>query len=159
MLGISLCCANVGTYSYYTDILGQRPAAIISTALLTISLFMVGGLTKVHWTSANKLGVYGTVAAIFLFRGACFFEWTSLLYLYFPGVLIYPIRANGTGLFTLVFDGLALLIVFSLLFAQEEAMGWKIYMMNGAWDVEVELMWRYSVEIFGGDTRKDTRGD
>lgn len=53
------------------------------------------------------------------------------------------------GLFTFVLNGVALLIVFSFPFAQE-AMGWKIYMMNGAWDVlEVGLIWKYWVETRG----------
>lgn len=93
--------------------------------------------------------MYGTVAAIFLFQGAYSFGWTPLLYLYPPEVLNYPIRANGMGLFTFVLNGVALLIVFSFPFAQE-AMGWKIYMMNGAWDVlEVGLIWKYWVETKG----------
>ncbi|KAK6610258.1 hexose transporter [Botrytis cinerea] len=142
-----LCCALVGTY--YADKLGRRPTAIISTSLLTVFLFIVGALTKVYGTSTNKSGVYGTVAAIFLFQGAYSFGWTPLLYLYPPEVLNYPIRANGMGLFTFVLNGVALLIVFSFPFAQE-AMGWKIYMMNGAWDVlEVGLIWKYWVETKG----------
>ncbi|CAD6447398.1 26570adc-fcd2-46a6-9a65-d6da9bd97b33 [Sclerotinia trifoliorum] len=142
-----LCCALFGTY--YADILGRRAAAIISTSLLTIFLFIVGALTKVYGTSKNKSGVYGTVAAIFLFQGAYSFGWTPLLYLYPPEVLNYSIRANGMGLFTFVLNGVALLIVFSFPFAQE-AMGWKIYMMNGAWDVlEVGLIWKYWVETRG----------
>lgn len=104
---------------------------------------------KVYGTSTNKSGVYGTVAAIFLFQGAYSFGWTPLLYLYPPEVLNFPIRANGMGLFTFVLNGVALLIVFSFPFAQE-AMGWKIYMMNGAWDVlEVGLIWKYWVETRG----------
>ncbi|KAI9640522.1 hypothetical protein NHQ30_011268 [Ciborinia camelliae] len=103
----------------------------------------------VYGTSTNKSGVYGTVAAIFLFQGAYSFGWTPLLYLYPPEVLNYPIRANGMGLFTFFLNGVAILIVFSFPFAQE-AMGWKIYMMNGAWDVlEVGLIWKYWVETRG----------
>lgn len=142
-----LCCALFGTY--YADILGRRATAIISTALLTIFLFIIGALTKVYGASRNKSGVYGTVAAIFLSQGAYSFGWTPLLYLYPPEVLNYSIRANGMGLFTFVLNGVALLIVFSCPFAQE-AMGWKIYMMNGAWDVlEVGLIWEYWVETRG----------
>lgn len=92
--------------------------AAISTALLTVFLFMVGALTKslflykrlilIYQTffyllafgnSNNTSGVYGTVAIIFLFQGAYSIGWTPVLYLYPPEVLNYPIRANGMGVF------------------------------------------------------------
>ncbi|PQE19802.1 General substrate transporter protein [Rutstroemia sp. NJR-2017a WRK4] len=142
-----LCCALVGTY--YADALGRRATAIISTSLLTVFLFIVGALTKVYGTSTNKSGIYGTVAAIFLFQGAYSFGWTPLLYLYPPEVLSYPIRANGMGVFTFFLNGVALLCVFSFPFALD-SMGWKTYMMNGAWDVlEVGVIWAYWVETKG----------
>jgi hypothetical protein len=113
-----LVCSIVGTY--FADIWGRKPTAIASTASLTVFLFIVGALTKglfelalpgthvadqvntVYGTSSNTSGVYGTVAAIFLFQGAYSFGWTPLLYLYPPEVLNYPIRANGMGVFQFV---------------------------------------------------------
>lgn len=122
---------------------------VISTGLLTVFLFLVGGLTKKYGSSTNISGIYGTVAAIFLFQGAYSFGWTPLLYLYPPEVLNYPIRANGMGVFTFVLNGVALLFVFSFPFAME-TLGWKTYMMNGSWDIlEVVFIWFYWVETKG----------
>ena len=142
-----LVCSLAGTW--YADKLGRRLSGIVSTALLTIFLFMVGGLTKTYGNSTNKSGIYGTVAAIFLFQGSYSFGWTPLLYLYPPEVLNYPIRANGMGIFTFFLNGVALLIVFSFPFALS-ALGWKTYMMNGSWDVlEVVFIYFYWVETKG----------
>ena len=145
-----MVCSIVGTFS--ADIWGRKPTAIASTASLTIFLFIVGALTKglfelalhrtniadqvdtVYGTSSNTSGVYGTVAAIFLFQGAYSFGWTPLLYLYPPEVLNYPIRANGMGVFQFALNGAALLIVFTMPIALTN-IGWKTYMANGAWDV------------------------
>lgn len=155
--------------TYYLDQIGRRWTAIVSTGLLTVFLFIVGALTKgtslplppplyppillthpqVYGTSTNTSGIYGTVAAIFLFQGAYSFGWTPLLYLYPPEVLNYPIRANGMGVFTFFLNGVALLCVFSFPFALE-AIGWKTYMMNGSWDMlEVGFIWWYWVETKG----------
>jgi len=142
-----LCCALTGTY--FADHLGRKLTGILSTGALTIFLFMVGALTKVYGTSTNTAGIYGTVAAIFLFQGSYSFGWTPLLYLYPPEVLNYPIRANGMGVFTFFLNGVALLCVFSFPFALE-AIGWKTYMMNGSWDVlEVFFIAYYWVETKG----------
>jgi hypothetical protein len=48
-------------------------------------------------TSTNHSGVYGTVAAVFLFQGSYSFGWTPLAFMYAPEVLNYSIRANGMG--------------------------------------------------------------
>jgi MFS family permease len=142
-----LCCALGGTY--YADRIGRKALAIGSTSVLTFFLFLVGILTAVYGTSDNTSGVYGTVAAIFLFMGAYSVGWTPLLYLYPPEVLNYPIRANGMGLFTFVLNGIALLAVFSFPFSLA-SIGWKTYMMNGSWDVlEVIFIWWYWVETKG----------
>jgi hypothetical protein len=120
---------------------GNSPSVLFHPALLTLS--------QVYGTSTNTSGIYGTVAAIFLFQGAYSVGWTPLLYLYPPEVLNYPIRANGMGVFTFFLNGVALLCVFSFPFALE-AMGWKTYMMNGSWDVlEVGFIWWYWVETKG----------
>ncbi len=142
-----LVCSLVGTF--FADRLGRRLTGILSTGALTIFLFMVGALTKVYGNSINTSGIYGTVAAIFLFQGAYSFGWTPLLYLYPPEVLNYPIRANGMGVFTFFLNGVALLCVFSFPFALE-AIGWKTYMMNASWDVlEVVFIAGYWVETKG----------
>ena len=70
----------------------------------------MGALTKVYGSSTNTSGIYGTVAAIFLFQDAYSFGWTPLLYLYPPEVLNNPIRANGMGVFTFFLNGVALYV-------------------------------------------------
>jgi hypothetical protein len=120
-----LCCALAGTYC--ADKIGRITIGIISTGLLTIFLFMIGGLTQSMYNyvsnfnknelltcylefdtdSVNTSDIYGTVAAIFLFQGAYGFGWTPLLYLYPPEFLNYPIRANDTQLFTFALNGAA----------------------------------------------------
>ncbi|KAJ5633133.1 hypothetical protein N7490_009472 [Penicillium lividum] len=127
-----LVIAVIGTF--LSDRIGRKPLAIISTTLLTIFLFCVGALTKVYGTSDNESGVYGTVAAIFLFQGAFSFGWTPLTVLYPPEVLNYAIRANGMGVYNLLTKGCGLLTTFAFPYALE-AIGWKTYMINGAWDV------------------------
>ena len=90
-----LVVALAGTFS--VDKWGRKPTALSCTAASMIFLFIIGALTKVYGSSTNTSGVYGTVAAIFLFQGSYSFGWTPLLYLYPPEVLNYPIRANGQG--------------------------------------------------------------
>ena len=74
-----LVCSITGTWS--CDKWGRKPTAIVCTAFLTVFLFIVGALTSVYGTSTDSSGVYGTVAAIFLFQGAYSYGWTPLLYL------------------------------------------------------------------------------
>ncbi|KAF1985002.1 sugar transporter [Aulographum hederae CBS 113979] len=142
-----LVCSISGTY--LIDVWGRKPTALISTGALTVFIFIVGALTKVYGTSNNQSGVYGTVAAIFLFMGSYSFGWTPLLYLYPPEVLNYPIRANGMGVFQFALNGTGLLIVFTMNIALEN-IGWKMYMINGAWDVVMfALIAYYWVETHG----------
>jgi MFS family permease len=116
------------------DKLGRKRLAAISTGLLTIFLFMVGALTKVYGNSTNHSGIYGTVACIFLFQGAYSFGWTPLTVLYPPEVLNYSIRSFGMGWYTFWVNGVGLMVTFSFPYALA-AIGWKTYMINGAWDV------------------------
>lgn len=95
----ALICALAGTLGI--DKLGRKPTALISTALLTMFIFIIGALTKVYGESNDKAGIYGTVALIFLFMGAYSYGWTPLCYLYPPEVLNYPIRSTGMGIFQL----------------------------------------------------------
>ncbi|MCJ1239887.1 hypothetical protein MMC14_007885 [Varicellaria rhodocarpa] len=142
-----LLCSIGGTWS--VDRWGRKPTAVVCTALLTTFLFIVGALTTVYGTSSSTSGIYGTVAAIFLFQGSYSYGWTPLLYLYPPEVLNYPIRANGMGVFQFVANGVALLIVWTMPIALAN-IGWKTYMINGAWDVVmVGLIAYYWVETKG----------
>ncbi|PPQ99579.1 LOW QUALITY PROTEIN: hypothetical protein CVT26_008400 [Gymnopilus dilepis] len=135
-----LVCSIFGTY--IIDVWGRKPTAVVSTALLTIFLFMVGGLTKAFGNSSNTSGIYGTVAAIFLFQGTYSIGWTPILYLYPPEVLNYSIRANGMGVFQFFLNATAILIVFTMPVALNK-LAWKTYMINGAWDVIMLLLIMY----------------
>ncbi|KDR80418.1 hypothetical protein GALMADRAFT_61792 [Galerina marginata CBS 339.88] len=142
-----LVCSIFGTY--IIDVWGRKPTAVISTALLTIFLFMVGALTKVFGNSTNTSGIYGTVAAIFLFQGTYSIGWTPILYLYPPEVLNYSIRANGMGVFQFFLNATAILIVFTMPLALTK-LAWKTYMINGAWNVVMlGLIMYYWVETKG----------
>ncbi|OCL11101.1 MFS sugar transporter-like protein [Glonium stellatum] len=127
-----LVCSLVGTWS--VDGWGRKPTAAVSMGALTIFLFIVGALTKVYGTSKNTSGIYGAVAAIFLFQGSYSFGWTPILYLYPPEVLNYAIRANGMGVFQFFSNGTALIFVFIMPIGLAN-IGWKMYMINGSWDI------------------------
>ena len=135
-----LVCSVVGTWTI--DSWGRKPTAIVCTSALTVFLFTVGALTKVYGNSDDHSGVYGAVAAIFLFQGAYSFGWTPLLYMYPPEVLNYPVRANGMGVFQFVANGVGLLIVWTMPISLAN-IGWKTYMMNGTWDVVIIALLAY----------------
>ncbi|KAI1401613.1 hexose transporter [Hypoxylon fuscum] len=127
-----LVAAMVGTFML--DTAGRRPLAIYSSALMTVFIFLVGALTKVYGNAENTSGVYGTVACIFLFQGAYSLGWTPLAMLYPPEVLNYSIRSVGMGVYTFLTNGAGLMVTMAFPIALEQ-IGWKTYMINGAWDV------------------------
>lgn len=144
-----LVISLIGTL--FADKLGRKWLAAISTGLCTICIFLVGGLTKTYGTSTDQSGIYGTVASIFLFQGAYSFGWTPLTVLYPPEVLNYSIRSVGMGIYTFLVNGFGLMVTFAFPFALE-AIGWKTYMINGAWDV-IQLV---VVLVFWVETRGRT---
>ncbi|KAI1773855.1 hexose transporter [Hypoxylon cercidicola] len=127
-----LVLAIIGTAML--DTVGRRPLAISSSALMTIFIFLVGALTKIYGESDNASGIYGTVACIFLFQGFYSLGWTPLAMLYPPEVLNYSIRSVGMGIYTVMANGLGVLVTMAFPIALE-AIGWQTYMINGAWDV------------------------
>ncbi|KAJ9131802.1 Hexose transporter [Pleurostoma richardsiae] len=142
-----LVIAMIGTFML--DNVGRRPLAIWSSVAMTAFLFLVGGLTKAYGNAENSSGVYGTVAAIFLFQGAYSLGWTPLCMLYPPEVLNYSIRSTGMGLYTFLTNGVGLLVAMAFPFALD-AISWKTYMINGAWDVlQVIYVVLYWVETKG----------
>lgn len=128
------CLVVALTGTFLADKLGRKALAAISTALMVVFIFLVGGLTKAFGESDNTSGIYGTVAAIFLFQGAYSFGWTPLTVLYPPEVLNFAIRSAGMGFYTFLVNGMGLMVTFAFPFALA-AIGWKTYMINGAWDV------------------------
>jgi len=142
-----LVVSLVGTY--FMNRMGRKTLAAISTGLLIIFIFMIGGLTAAFGQSTNISGIYGTVAAIFLFQGSYSFGWTPLTVLYPPEVLNFPIRANGMAVYTFFANGIGLMVTFAFPYALA-AIGWKTYMINGAWDVlELAFVLFYWVETKG----------
>ncbi|KAF8956841.1 MFS sugar transporter-like protein [Flammula alnicola] len=142
-----LVCSLIGTV--LADRMGRKSLGILSQSLLTVFLFLVGALTKIYGTSTFNPGIYATVAMLFLFQGSYSIGWTPLLYLYPPEVMNYSIRANGMGVFQFALNATALWAVFAFPFALV-AIGWKTYMINGAWDlVIIGLMAWYWVETKG----------
>ncbi|RDW84837.1 hypothetical protein BP6252_02427 [Coleophoma cylindrospora] len=128
---------------------GRKSIAAWSTGFLTVFIFMIGALTKVYGTTTNTSGIYGTVAAIFLFQGSYSFGWTPLTVLYPPEVLNYSIRSNGLAFYTFITNGVGLMVTFAFPYALA-AIGWKTYMINGAWDIlELAFVLFYWVETKG----------
>ncbi|KAF2634179.1 hexose transporter [Massarina eburnea CBS 473.64] len=114
--------------------LGRRTLCLLSLGAATVFLFMVGGMTAAFGTSGNKSGVYGTVASIFLFLGAYSFGLTPLTVMYSPEVLSYSLRASGMGLMTAVSNACGMLVTFAFPYGFSD-IGWKLYMVNAAWNV------------------------
>lgn len=127
-----LVVAVAGTF--LADRLGRKPLATISTFFCLIFLFIIGALTKVYGDSTNKSAIYANVAMIFLAQGSYSFAWTPLFGIYPPEILNYQIRNLGLSLFTFWENALGLIPIFAFPIAMEK-IGWKIYMLNGAWDV------------------------
>lgn len=78
--------------------------------------------------------VYGDVAVMFLFQGFYSIAWTPLLYLYPLEVMNYSIRANGMAVSQLALNAFALVFVFIMPIGLNN-IGWKMYMINGSWDI------------------------
>ncbi|KAH8696214.1 general substrate transporter [Talaromyces proteolyticus] len=128
-------CSLIGTQ--LSASWGRKPTALLSQGLLIICLFIIGGLAKLNAdnpSGASQSLIYGNVAVMFLFQGFYSIAWTPLLYLYPPEVMNYAIRANGLALSTLGLNGLAVFLVFLMPIGIGN-IGWKMYMINGGWDI------------------------
>lgn len=135
--------------TWFADKFGRKTIAVWSTVLLTLFLFLVGGLTKAFGTSDNNSGIYATVGMIFLFQGSYSAAWTPMASIYPPEVMNYSMRSLGMGVCTAFMEGLGLFAVWVFPFALE-AIGWKTFMINGAWDVlELVFIILYWVETKG----------
>ncbi|KAK7757395.1 hypothetical protein SLS62_000407 [Diatrype stigma] len=145
-----LACALTGTH--LAARWGRKPTALVSQTLLIACLFVIGGLTKVYTddpAAASRGLSYGTVAVMFLFQGFYSVAWTPLLYLYPPEVMNYSIRANGVALSSFMLNALACVLVYVMPIGLTN-IGWRMYMVNGAWDVVIlGLIAYYWVETKG----------
>jgi sugar porter (SP) family MFS transporter len=143
----AFACSLIGTL--FMDSLGRRMLALISTALGTIFLFLVGGFSALYGSGSNTSGSYATVAMMFLFIGAYSLGWTPLSMMYPVEVLNYSTRATGMGMYTFLANGVGLMITFAFPYAFD-AIGWKTYMINSAFNaLALAFVWFYWVETKG----------
>ena len=137
------------TGSFTAERIGRRTLCLVSVSGAAIFFFMLGGLTARYGNSTNQSGIYGTVACIFLFLGAYSFGLTPLSVMYQPEVLSYSIRATGVAVYTFIAKGCGLFVSWVFPFAFE-SIGWKVYMINAAFDVLCAIwVWWYWVETKG----------
>lgn len=147
-----LACALVGTQLVAGW--GRKPTALTSEILLVICLFIIGGLSKMYADDPDNASaslVYGDVAVMFLFQGFYSIAWTPLLYLYPPEVFSYSIRANGLAFTTLALNLLACVFVFIMPIGLDN-IGWKMYMVNGSWDIVIAVL----IAVFWVETKGKT---
>ena len=83
--------------------------------------------------------------------GSYSFGFTPLAALYPPEVLNYSIRSTGIGVYQFFTNGLGLMATMAFPYALER-IGWKTFMINGAWDV-VQLIF---VILFWVETKDKT---
>ncbi|KAJ5194512.1 uncharacterized protein N7498_007950 [Penicillium cinerascens] len=145
-----LVCCLVGTH--LAAKWGRKPTAMLSQALLSACLFIIGGLSKIYASnpkSASNALVYGNVAVIFLFQGFYSIGWTTLLYLYPSEIMNYSIRANGVAFSSFVLNAFALVFTFIMPIGLGN-IGWKMYIINASWDIIIlGLIAYYWVETKG----------
>ncbi|EXJ66975.1 uncharacterized protein A1O5_09621 [Cladophialophora psammophila CBS 110553] len=147
-----LACALGGTH--LAARWGRKPTAILSQCLLIICLFIIGGLSKMYADNpdgASHSLVYGDVAVMFLFQGFYSIAWTPLLYLYPPEIMNYAIRANGLAFSSFMLNALAVLLVFIMPIGLNN-IGWKMYIINGSWDIIVVVL----IVVFWVETKGRT---
>lgn len=128
------------------DRLGRKMLAGISTSLCTVFLFIIGVLTKFYGNSTYTPAIYANVAMMFLAMGSYSLAWTPISFIYPPEILNYRIRNIGIAWFS-IWQNLILLIPIFAFPIAIEAIGWKIYILNGAWDIfELVVIIFYWVE-------------
>lgn len=147
-----LACALTGTQLVASW--GRKPTALISQSLLVICLFVIGGLSKMYADNPDNASdslVYGNVAVMFMFQGFYSIAWTPLLYLYPPEVFSYSIRANGLAATALGLNLLACVFVYIMPIGLSN-IGWKMYMVNGSWDIVIAIL----IAVFWVETKGKT---
>ncbi|KUI66618.1 Lactose permease [Cytospora mali] len=120
--------------SMLAEKLGRKFLCLVSLGTCTFMFYMVGMMTAIYGDTSNTSGIYGTVAAVFIYLGTYAFGLTPLTNMYPPEVLSYNIRATGMAMVTLVAKacGVFITMVFPYMF---DAIGWKTYMVNASWNV------------------------
>ena len=120
--------------SWFTDKLGRKWLCSLSLVGQIVTLFLLGGLTKLYSTSSNTGGIYGTIAMIFMYNA--FYAWgiTPLTVLYPPEILSFDIRGAGMGLYTSAVKLCGLFITMVAPFGLK-AIGYQMYIVNACFDV------------------------
>lgn len=148
--------------SGYTARRGAKPTALVSTGCLTVSLFVLGALTKTYGTDStdstgtggSKSGMYATIAMIFVFSASYGFGWIPILFLVPAEQLNFSIRAWGMSMFNFVICLTGIWANFAVLYALER-LKWKLYMINGSWNVLVFVFIAWYWVDFRGKTLEE----
>lgn len=104
------------------DILGRRVQLLIGVSGMVSMLLLIGGLIKREYTtrlvsfkekvlifdfqgyggSSDTSGIYGTIAAIFLFQGFYAFSVTPMTSLYPTEISPFKLRTTGIAIFRML---------------------------------------------------------
>lgn len=149
-MGLAACSLVFSLFgSFYTDRYGVKLAALVSTGGTSVSLFLIGAMTKVYGDSDSSPGIWAAVGCIFLFSASYAFGWVPILFLLPAEVLFFRIRVTGMSLFSLVVCGTGAWASFVFPIALE-ALTWRLSILNGAWNLAFMLfIWWYWIEIKG----------
>ncbi|KKY21429.1 putative hexose transporter [Phaeomoniella chlamydospora] len=120
--------------SFMLDIIGRRIQTMGSIMCCIVMLYIFGGLAKKYSEgSSNTSGIYGSIAAIFLFQGAYSFAITPMTSLYPTEIFPYKLRTAGIALSKFTDVGSGLMASFAMSYAMSD-LGWKFYMINASWN-------------------------
>ncbi|RDW67511.1 hypothetical protein BP6252_08907 [Coleophoma cylindrospora] len=128
------CFAMAIFGSFMLDILGRRIQTLGGITGMIISLCLLGGLISRFGESSNKSGIYGSIAAIFLFQGCFSFSITPLTCLYPTEVFQYKLRNAGISVFRFLDTGCGLMASFAMSYGMAN-LGWKFYIVNASYDL------------------------
>lgn len=140
--------------SFHTAKMGAKISALVSTGCLTMALFAIGALTKTYGGTDYKPGIYATVAMIFVFSASYGFGWIPILFLVPAEQLNFSIRAWGMSMFSFVVCLTGIWGNFAYLYGLEK-IGWKLFMINGSWNVAMFLFIAWYWVDFRGKTLEE----
>ncbi|KAI6511054.1 hypothetical protein MCOR13_000740 [Pyricularia oryzae] len=144
---LSLVVSIMG--SFFVDRFGVKCVTLISTGGVSISLFLLGALTRYYGNSTESAGVWAAVFAIFLFAGFYAFGWIPILFLLPAEMLYFRIRARGMAMFSFVVCATGIWGNFAFP-AALVAIEWRLWIINGAWNLGfLVFIWWFWIEIRG----------
>lgn len=120
--------------SWFTDKIGRKTLCAVSMLGQIVTLFLLGGLTKLYGNSTDNGGIYGTLSMIFLYNAAYAYGITPLTVLYPPEVLSFEIRAVGMSIYTLTTKLCGLFVAMVIPFGLD-AIGYQFYFVNACFDI------------------------